>query len=364
MRHLRWIVMVIVLLGGVTAGSAQDEAPSPILSILASTPDTPEARAYFSYLDYEAVARGAFDLDTFVRALVGVSSGPDLSNFLRQAESQQQLIGVSVFEMLQGAQWGEPPALATVLQGEFDLAAIEAAYAARDYTTDQAAGLTVFCGPSGCAAGDRLSLENREPGDPFGGHLGRQQPVLLVPLTDEGYQLLSTTSLELVTASAEAATGDAPSLADDPAWQAAVRAVTADGVLRQAWFTTADMVTPQADPVTALSPYELLLMAETGTADGEIASATLVFPTLAEAEAGADSLEQRIEAYQSLVFRAPLLDHLSERGYRYAVSAFEDAETGLGLAQVVIRGDPDQISFYRELVRGLLSRDLGWLGVN
>ncbi len=364
MRHLRWIVLLIVILSGAGASFAQDDRPSPILSILASTPDVPEAREFFSYLDLEAVARGAYDLDTFIQALLGVSSGPDLSNFVHQAETQQELIGVSVFEMLQGAQWGAPPATVTILQGEFDPAAIEAAYAARDYTTDQAAGLTVYCGPAGCDAGSRMSPRDREPGDPFGGNLGRQQPVLLLPLADEGYQLLSSASFEVVTNSAEAATGEAPSLADDPAWQAAVRAVTAGGELRQAYFTTAEMVTPEADPVAPLSPYELLVLAETGTDDGEISSATLVYPALAEAEAAAASLEVRIEAYQSLVFRAPLSDRLREREQTYAVTAFEDADTGLGIMQVVFRGQPNELSFYRELIRGLLSRDLGWLGVS
>jgi hypothetical protein len=357
---------VLQLLAG-EGGAAQD-AP-PIWDVLANIPDTPEARTAWSYADYAALTGGAADRQVWLDALATASSGPPLQYFLAQVEEQQRLTGVSIFDVAQAATWGQRPADVTLLQGPFDADAIEAAYSVRGFTAEPLGDFTLFCGADGCEAGTQANLGAREPGDPFGGPLGRQQPVLLVPLDGERSQLLSAAPLDVVQAAAETRAGAAPSLADSPAYQAATRAVTADGVLLQAYFVGVDTIvsfgrantaeqaqlTPQA--TESLPPFDFATFAEVERDDGQAASVTLVFPTLAEAETAASLLALRLAAETETSFGAALQSF----DITVSASAAQDADTGLGVAQLTFLAPPGEPSAYRLLIRGWLTAELGWL---
>ncbi|MBL8147640.1 MAG: hypothetical protein JNL34_14780 [Anaerolineae bacterium] len=355
---LRLLLLYLCL--GAFAASAQDDRV-PILVVLASVPDTPESRATFSYADYAAIMGEAEGDDRFP-PLLQVYSGPSLAYASLRLEEQERLIGVPFFAIEQAASWGLPPGMVTVFQGAFEAEAVQAALEAREFTTSELNGLPLFCGAAGCDQGMRSNLEVREPGDPFGGELARQQPVLFVPL--EGVnQLLSSALIETVELSSEVVAGEALSLADNPEVQAAVDAAALGGLLRQALFTDAEWIGPAPDGAKPLPPYRLAVLGEAQTEDRLSASVTLVYETLDEAEAAAAALETRLASYESVRVERPYADLLDERGIVATFSAVEDAETGLAVAQVVFSG-PDDALGYRLLVQGLYNRDLGWLGMD
>jgi hypothetical protein len=373
MHLLKWILLLMLLLSGPGSALAQDATPPPPLwDVLASIPDTPDARTAWSYVDYHALTGAATDQDSVIAALRQVASGPQLNDLMTQFEDQQRLTGASFFDVAQSATWGQPPGGVILLQGPFDPDAIDAAYSARGYTAETLGEFTRFCAADGCASGTQARLDQREPGDPFGGSLGRQQPVLLIPLADDRWQLLSAAPLDVVKSVAETRGGAVSSLADRPDYQAAARALTAEGVLLQAYFMGAEAIAPGDRGLTAenapqtpdasdlLPAYDLAALADIESADGSLASVTLVFATVDEAETAAALLEARLSAYVSVRTRAPWLEMLAERGAIFSVTAAEDAESGLGLAQVTFSGPDDAALFYL-LAQSLFARDLGWL---
>ncbi|HYO88538.1 MAG TPA: hypothetical protein VER79_07805 [Candidatus Limnocylindrales bacterium] len=364
MRRYSWImaVLLLVLLTGALGVAAQDEPPPPVLAVLASAPDTPEARQELSYADYQALTGGIASEQAWMDALSGnLISGPALSDFLDRVSDQESLIGVPLFSVAQAATWGQVPAQTTLLQGLFDADAIAAAYAAREYSASPVGAFTLFCGPAGCDEGTAINPGERELGDPFGGHLGRQQPVLLAGQGDQ-MQLISSPVLEVLDASAGAAAGDVPSLADDAAYQAAVRAVTGTGTLLQAHFLNAKAFGPVPEG-EALPPYALAVLAETEITEGLLATVTLVYPTLAGAEAAAGAVEGRMEAVVSEFSSMSFTALLKDRGVLFTTSAIEDADTGLGLTQIVFRAPDGEDSPYRLLVQGWMRLDLSWLAL-
>ena len=357
MYFRRWILLIALLLVGAFGAAAQEPTPQPVLDVLASAPDTPEAREILSYANYAAMTGGTTDEQSWIDALRTLISGPSLNNFVVQVEDQERLIGLSPFDVGQAATWGLiPPTQVTLLQGATEAAAIEAAHAARDYSQTETAGLALLCGPDGCESGASINPTARDPGNPFGGDLGRQQPVLLVPVAD-GLQLLSSPTLESLEQAALAAAGEIPSLADSPDYQAAVRAVTDAGTLYQAHFLNAEAFGPAPDDAAALPPYTLAVLAETESAEGLIATVTLVYPTLADAEVAASALESRISSPDDDSFAATL----KERGVLFETSAAEDADTGLGLTQMVLRAPESERSPYSLLINGWYRYELGWL---
>ena len=54
-----WLLLLAMLTVGALGAAAQDEAPPPVLAVLASVPDTPEARQTLSYADYAGAHRRA-----------------------------------------------------------------------------------------------------------------------------------------------------------------------------------------------------------------------------------------------------------------------------------------------------------------
>lgn len=370
----RWILLAFILLGGALGAAAQEPDRAPIWDVLASAPDSAEARAWFSYVDYHAITGGTTDVDALPSALFDVASGPALNYLMVQLADQERLTGVPFLDVGQAATWSQPPGDTILLQGAFNRIAIGLVYRLRDFTSSKLNGLTLFCGPEGCDSGARMHLDALERGDPFGGHLGRQQPVLIIPLADDQSQLLSSASFDAVQLSAEAATGDGPSLADNPDYQAAVRAILAQGVLRQGHFLDAGAIGPAmpALDLTAvpqlpeeLEPllyYNLVAISESEDADGLLATVTLVYQRPEFAEAAAGALETRLGTYITLRRNEPLTGILEARGAAFSVTAFEDAETGLGVTQIAFTG-PEDAHLYQLLMTSLYARDLGWLAL-
>lgn len=340
--------------------SAQDTPEPPILAVLASAPDTASARQWLSYADYHALTGGATTEQAWLDGVIrNLYSGPDTSGFRAQLSDQELLIGVALLDVAQAANWSQPPEESVLLQGTMNRLAVGDIYALRGFSANPVGELTMFCGPDGCDSGQAIHLDAINPGDPFGGRFGRQQPVLFIPLNGQS-QLISSAHLPTLEASAAAANGEAPSLADAPDYQAAVHALTDSSTLLQAHFLSHASFAESAE-VAELEVWLLAVLAETETSDGRSASITLIYPSLADAEAAAPVLEARMETTTPGRSDQSFVAMLKEREILFDFSATEDSETGLGVLQIAFQPLEGEGTAYPVLVNSLNRRDLDWL---
>lgn len=362
MHRFRWLIPLL-LLGAALGASAQDAPLSPVLAVLSSAPDTPQARQFLSYADYAALTDGATTGHDWIVSMLDndLYSGPDMSYAQIRMSDQESLIGVALTDVAQAATWGQPPEQSVLLQGAFNPLAIIAVYALRDFSANPAGELIMFCGPDGCDSGQAVHPAARNPGDPFGGELGRQQPVLFVPLNGQS-QLVSSPHLPTLEANAAAASGEAPSLAEALDYQAAVHTLTDASTLLQAYFLNPDTFGEPAE-AGELPAFSLAVLAETETDDGRGASITLIYPSLADAEAALPVLEAQMETLTPGRSDQPFASTLKDRGVLFASSAFEDAESGLGVVQMVFEPLEGEGTAFPLLVNSLNRRELDWLAL-
>ena len=219
---------------------AQSEELHPLLQLLETIPNDAAAREWFTYVDFRAVTEsregapsitttGAFEAltagdslerDLFFAAYFGIGSGPGdfLSNLLRIAEGMLNATGIDPFSIERALTYGTPPGAVDVYFGDFDERQIAAAHSLRGYAENTVSGLTLWCGNDECE-GTRMDLASRDPANPFGGNLGRQQAVLV----GDGF-VASSASTERLEQIAEAAAGEVDTLADSPNIRAAAEA--------------------------------------------------------------------------------------------------------------------------------------------
>lgn len=191
--------IAVVILAALLAlpAAAQDET-NPLLDLLAFVPDTSEtwdAAPLVSYADYRAIetARGintptAQDFAErtelsrlWIAATNGIASGLPLNYLMAYLEGMEAITGFSWFDLDRALTFGQPPTMGKVLAGDFDAVRIGAAFAARDYSDDSTGELTLWCPPNGCDTGLEMNLRTRDPANPFGGELGRSEPIATLP---------------------------------------------------------------------------------------------------------------------------------------------------------------------------------------
>lgn len=332
----RAIIVLCILLLITSLSVAQDAAESPLLDMLARVPDIESVRTafpVFSYVDYGAVsstrevglitetdiAERADAVSLWMAALIGVKSGPDSNYWFAQIGAMDALVGFSWLDVQRAAVFGTPPSLGTLLEGDFEPDAITAAFTARGYNSFTEGDASILCPPDGCDTGQMLNMDNRDPANPFGGHLGRSEPVALLP---GGVIANSPNYDEVLVEVLAAQSGDLASLADDPHYVAAVGAVERLGTLRQVQFFAPESVNsygrtpgdPDAAAFGDLPDYRLFVLADT-VADGqEITSLALVYDDAETAKSAAAVLDMRLPLVVSLARNQTLLDIVVERG--------------------------------------------------
>ncbi len=327
----------------------------------------------------------------WLAAMRGIASGSGdlLRGLLESGADWPAVMGFDPLAIDRDLAFGVPPSDGIVVAGTFDPDAIAAALGARGFTSQPAGGHTLWCGSAGCD-GMRLDLRNREPADPFGGRLGRQQP-LAVSRGD----LLSSADEATVRAMLDAGSGAGPSLADDLRWSAAVGALGAEGLLIQATFVPASQLT--LDPATvllgdpsaesldawleglraagfrAMPPATLLAIGDAATADEQVVTLALTYPTLEDAQAAAAVLPERLTQMSSVRTLRPWSEVLAERGVTEVTAAASATASGEGVATLTLRaplasaepGDPGTPTassrLYSLFVQAVAARDLGWL---
>ncbi|CAN5630186.1 hypothetical protein BH23CHL8_BH23CHL8_05870 [soil metagenome] len=385
-----------------------------LLQVLSRVPASAEVLAApLSYVDYRALetARpGAATPASFAELMAlleaddasgnawfaaaqGISSGP--SALLRELFSEGALwpdsVGLDFFDIDRAAQFGSPPATGVVLLGAFQPEAIAAAYEGRGYTGTTVGERTLWCSEAGCDTGLQVDLARRDPSVPFGGRLGRREPLAV-----SAQDVLSSADLATLEGMLAAASGEAPAVADHPAYRALALAPRSDVAVIQATLLSGDQVAPAPDLIGLLdaSPedaaallaeltntLEPLPVAEAigifdgATATEQVVTIALAFAAEPDAALAADSVIQRLGAARSLVSDVSMSELLAERGVTAIDGWTLPATEGvLGVAVIELRAplaaegpDPGSGSMtpssrlYRLFVDMIYRRDVLWL---
>jgi hypothetical protein len=361
---------------------------SPLLPLLAALPDIPQTRAgVLSFADYAALAAtrpgaaqpaslaellrleaaGDPSFDLWLAAFQGLSSGPEFVSELFVGGPQYlPVVGFDFFAVRAGIAFGVPPAQGLVLAGDFDAAQITAAYAARDYVAQVRPRLTLLCSTAACDEGLRVDLARRDTGNPFGGRIGRAEPLALLP--DSGL-LLNAPNFAVLEALLPAALSGQDTLADQPDYAALAQVATASGTLIQMQFT-ADVGLAAAPAALALPPYGLLAIAQRLEADAQYADVLLSYTDEAGARAALSAITTRLETAATQDGR-PVLALFADREMTLTTAVVPAGERFV--AQLALRAPlpPDvpgsdgrlvaSAAPFRLLIQMLQRRDLGWL---
>lgn len=403
-----FVLMIVLLIVGLLPATAQEDDRNPFMQMLARIPDTAAAREWLTYIDYRAViaARpGAPAVTTWqefesasrdetggqlMSALIGIQSGPAyFARSLMQGGEMAEAVGFDPFMVERAAEFGLPPGAGVILEGSFDREAIIDAHAARGYTENSAGDLTLLCSADGCDNGMNINIRDRNPANPFGGDLGRSQPVLV------GDQLVvSSPSIEVLDQSADTINGDADSLASDPDYSAAAEAISSEGTVTQAYFINPGAIQPLSeallgsvsDPAAVkarraalaqsfvpMPPYDLIAIGETATETEQVALLALVYADQVDAEAAAALFPAHIMEFESFAVGRTFGDLLTTRGVTSVEATIYAARSGRSVMLLTLRAPlpaaetPDGESpqpasqVYGLLVQAFFRRDLGWL---
>jgi hypothetical protein len=413
-----WLCLALLMaaLLCTSCGSKAEETPGAgsLLSLLAGIPEDPIDRTdcFIYFVDYSAMesaynaARPAdaeefADLEASDEAhkvwsvlfrgttwvysrywQVGLGTGPET-------------VGFSPLEVDQAVWFGVPPSDCLMLAGSFDADAIRTAYqtsiglAPKDFD-----GTTVWCAAEDGADGFQMDLSKGVPENPFGGDLGRRQPMII-----SEDLLMSSADLGLVLAHLDAAGGTVPNLADALSYRAAVNAVGEDADILQATIACPIMAMQMASTLLGadrllrelsgstleglledyqeLPAFELLILADSVTSDEQIARVGLLYRDAESAEIAAPILLDRLATYPSLSGSsfAEVLTPANGTGPRYYVQQ-ESERAVLVLEFPAPRATPEEIVamlgddkatatspgwVYRRLSQMLVQRDTSWL---
>lgn len=349
---------------------AQDEDVSPFLRAVGLLP-TPavveEPFVLFTYADiHAALASRGIDVPTDwsgVEALehpnTVVFSLPqgmpgDLAPYLViGAPGYRDRMGFDFFQVGQTLEFAGPPYTVYVLQGSFDPEQVVEAFVARDYEIVADEPATFLCPVAGCDTGMSTNLINRDLSVPFGGHLGRRQPVAVT-----GDLVISSTSDLVVEALLATRAGEFPSFADVPE----VRAL--DALLAGfPYVTTVTMVNPAAtallDPMAIigfgpdadpsrleavhaeldslpLPFYNLTAFASVADEQNEYGLALLIYPDAELAAIAAASVDQRLQSFEYGSAGLSFADYYGERGAIEPATVFTHEESGISIVVLSI----------------------------
>jgi hypothetical protein len=402
------LLILLLALGVTAAGAAQDATETPTeptaflraLSLIPNTPAIREATPVFSYADYHAAlaARGMAVPESLSGYLEGGEvegplfpslppAGP--SNMLQYLVSggpdYPQTVGFDFFQTAQAVEIGTPPSAGQILIGDFDTAMIRAAYALRGYTAEREDELgTLLCPSAGCEEGARQNLREINPGNPFGGHLGRSEPIFV----GDGV-LLNSPDDTLVDAMADAYAGSAPSLADAPEFQA-IANMLAEYPHVSAVIAVSPLALGQIDPVAItrspeiaerlmagieaepLAPYAAAAFVSAADETNEYGLALVVYTNAEAAQDAAGVIGHRLETLESLRTGQTYADILNDAGILESAQVVTDEATGLSVVVVRVTGElpPNEEvdgqmiwshRIFQRFTQMIYARDANWL---
>jgi hypothetical protein len=334
-------LLMIAAAGGVLApaGMAQDAEPvDAVFDLLRVIPNSSATRDMTVLADRSAItaaypeAQMPATIEALLRAFsagedvpegellwtrVFMNLGDGTAADFRAEDTLRSALGIGFLQIEQVATFGSPPEDGVALAGSFDADAVEAALSARGYVAD--AG--VWCHEGDCTTGMEVNLIMRDPFNPFGGELGRMQPIV----ADDGV-LASTASADVIRDVRAALAGEAASLADVATYQAAAQVLSAQGVVIQATIVDGEtlLASSLGDPLPALqgqpqpdlnpiAPYDLYVIADAATATEQVGIAAFVYLDEAAAEAALAEMQNRLDMLSSLTMDRPWTALLQER---------------------------------------------------
>lgn len=415
------LCLALIVLG-VFSVAAQDQ-PQPLLAMLARVPDTPTSRSEIFFNDRQAIeaayppaqmpidwaefttldADNATDKDLFPlavwwRVFFNIGSSP-MSQYFMQSADMPGAVGFDVFQINQELSYGRPPEQTLQLAGNFDLDAVRAAFSANGFVQQDRNEVELWCSPDGCDAGNMVNVRDRNVANPFGGEIGRKQPLLI----SEG-NLLSSPSIQVIENHLAVSDGSMSSLADVPEYRAAIEAVTTQGILLQAYIWDGELLNRLGDlslPLDRIPPeqrkelvemmldgyetlpaYELLLFADTVTETEQVAKVALVYSDAEAAKQASIILPNRLNSYVSLRVNRPFTEFLQDRRVAEPqVEVLKNTDEGKTVVMITFatpKATPDQILaltpdnnnppdvtapglVYILLVQAAFSMDIGWL---
>ncbi|MBE2269926.1 MAG: hypothetical protein IAE80_16940 [Anaerolinea sp.] len=420
MKLIRTVLFIVILLASSSLTFAQT-TDSPLLDLLALVPDAPHGDLF--YADFAAIEQAypaaQAPANWAEYAAWRDSSGEDLlastvwwrvfSNFNSEAllyfteyDRMPEVMGIDVFQIDRVVYDGFPPQQVYYLAGDFDLAAIQAALTARNFTPEATGtDLELWCGEVGCENSDQMNLQLRDVADIFGGDLGRQWARLISSdLMIGANQFASLQQVEATLA------GDQASLAENSLYRAAVGAVADQGVVLQATILSPDALEQFADPLLlfpfgadaavlaeayarlldqdfeTLPQYDAVLAADVVNESKQMLQVVLIYTDETDATEAARIVPERIAEYESLANRRPFADLLEdfyvapvtaevvplEGAFAVRVTFATRLATPEEIVQLSPQADLSDLPevtapglLYRIFVRGYATRDLGWL---
>lgn len=430
MKHPRFILLAACLLLVLASGvAAQPEGESPLLEMLSRVPAIPANRDLILFTDFAAIETAYAPAErpanwaayqawseaqentpenqpTLLWWVVfgRLSSGQAMQSF-RSGGETAAVTGFDLLEIDQELDYGTPPQDTKQLVGTFDLDAVRSAFEERGFTQEARDDAELWCGEAGCEEGAAFNPAARNQANPFGGDLGRAQPLLI-----DNNTLISSPNADMIEEHIAVAQGERRSLGDTPEYQAAIHAMTSDGVLLQAMFvdgesllrftSTSPVATAMMNPgiteeqiraileqrlegYETLPQFTLLGLADVATETEQQARLILIYGSREDAERAAEVLPARIEAHQHLRARRPLPELLAERfieATRYEV--VEDSDrAALVITFAGRKGTPEEVvqfanilldnsaypqiafpgAMFRLFTDMVYSADLGWL---
>lgn len=397
----RILLALLISLTFITA-SAQDAEPTAFMRAMALVPISAAYAnsGFVSYADYHSgiTARGfeipenwaAFESGkTTFPVLVLPLGGPGelLSSLMVGGPEYETLLGFDFFDIAQAVEYGMPPPRGQILIGDVDPESVTSAYSARGYTADTGDTGTLLCPESGCDRGFTIDLANRNPANPFGGNLGRNEFAFVA----DGLFLNSPDPVTLQSA-VEAFGNPQNSLAALPEVQTVgrilagypfVNAVMLVDPLQLSLADPAALLAPGVPPDQLeaflsgfsgepLAPYALAALAATADDAGEYGLVLLTYDNADDAEAAADVIDTRLATMISMATNQPFSEVYGAVGTLEPAQVVHDETTGLSTVVVRLAGEPlsrentDETSIqsdrqYLRFVRGLMNRDLNWL---
>ena len=291
-----------------------------------------------------------------------------------------ELLGLDFFDLTGTVEFGVPPDQALVLLGDVEPQRVSRAFMARGYRPEG----PLLCPEAGCDTGRQQDVRNRQPGNPFGGDLGRSFPVFTAPGV-----LAGSASDVLARQMAASAAGELDSLADLPEVQAIdavlsdmskVLAVSVLNPLEFISFHPQQMLGRNLDADAAatllaqlaelpLPAYSLIAFAATADDSNEYGHALLVYPDGEQASAAAAALDARLHSFTAQRNGLSYADTLADRGSELSpATVLMGANDGPSVVMITLTtalADTEDAPFtglgYRTFINLVNTRDYLWL---
>jgi hypothetical protein len=328
-RLLTLGLVILLLLPALPASGSQPGQESPLLALLRFVPDTPGDREMLTFGDVAAWDSrwGVPQIDT-VDELNALPRDPKAYWMLIMAKQTAPPSNLGIEYLLQGdmrpyygfdffnvdrfISAATPPDIITVVEHHLDPAQIGEALTASGYTAQSLDGGATLYSLFGDYEIPPLS-DSTIP------HVGKLGALNRIALLDQ--RIIISRATADVTAALEAQSGTGTSLADDPAYAAAVQALDDPSLSDTGDLVGVMMVSGEAALQLGAAPgvegqaasgalplYTLLAFATHHTQGASYLTLAVVFPAGTDAQSASDTLAERLKNYVSLVMRQPLTD--------------------------------------------------------